>query len=251
MCRVDLKMPWEEKPVRCASHPLCFYSFKGPISSGHLFVSKSAFKWFFFFHSSIVDFHFKWFLKNIFPELTLAISRNVSLIQVAAAAAAKSLQSCPTLWDPWDGSPPGSPIPGILQARTLEWVAISSSNAWKWKVKVKSLSRVRLFATPWTAAYQALPSMGFSRQESWVGVPLPTLPLLQAEFAQLCYYFCCCCLVAKLFLILLRPHGLWAARLLCPWDSLGKKTGSGCHFLLQGSSQPRDRTHISCIGYYF
>ena len=127
MCRVDLKMPWEEKPVRCASHPLCFSSFKGPISSGHLFVSKSAFKWFFFFHSSIVDFHFKWFLKNIFPELTLAISRNVSLIQVAAAAAAKSLQSCPTLWDPWDGSPPGSPIPGILQARTLEWVAISSS----------------------------------------------------------------------------------------------------------------------------
>ena len=61
-----------------------------------------------------------------------------------AAAAAKSLQSCPTLWDPIDGSPPGSPIPGILQARTLEWVAISFSNAWKWKVKVKSLSCVWL-----------------------------------------------------------------------------------------------------------
>ena len=78
-----------------------------------------------------------------------------------AAAAAKSLQSCPTLCDPIDGSPPGSPIPGILQARTLEWVAISFSNAWKWKVKVKALSHVRLFATPWTAAYQAPPSMGF------------------------------------------------------------------------------------------
>ena len=89
-----------------------------------------------------------------------------------AAAAAKSLQSCPTLCDPTDGSPPGSPIPGILQARTLEWVAISFSNAWKWKVKVKSLSRVRPLA--WTAAYQAPLSMGFSRQEYWSGVPLPS-----------------------------------------------------------------------------
>ena len=87
-----------------------------------------------------------------------------------AAAAAKSLQSCLTLCDPRDGSPPGPVVPGILQARTLEWVAISSSNAWKWKVKVKSLSRVRLLATPWTAAYQAPPSMGFSRQEYWSGV---------------------------------------------------------------------------------
>ena len=86
------------------------------------------------------------------------------------SAAAKSLQSCPTLCKPIDGSPPGSPIPGILQA--LEWVAISFSNAWKWKVKVKSLSRVRLLATPWTAAYQAPPSMGFSRQVYWSGVPL-------------------------------------------------------------------------------
>ena len=83
----------------------------------------------------------------------------------AAAAAAKSLQSCPTLCDPIDGSPPGPAVAGILQARTLEWVAISSSNAWKWKVKVTSLSRVQLLATPWTAAYQAPPSMGFSRQE--------------------------------------------------------------------------------------
>ena len=94
-------------------------------------------------------------------------------VRSAAAAAAKSLQSCPTLCDPIDGSPTGSPVPGILQARTLEWVAISFSNAWKWKVKVKSLSRVQLLATPWTAAYQAPPSMGFSRQEYWSGVPLP------------------------------------------------------------------------------
>ena len=93
----------------------------------------------------------------------------------AAAAAAKSLQLCPTLWDPIDGSPPGSPIPGILQARILEWVAISFSNAWKWKVKEKSLSHVRLPATPWTAAYQAPPSMGVSRQEYWSGMPGPSL----------------------------------------------------------------------------
>ena len=90
------------------------------------------------------------------------------------AAAAKSLQLCLTLCDPIDGSPPGSPIPGILQARALEWVAISFSNAWKWKVKVKSLSRARPSATPWTAAYQAPPSMGFSRQEHWSGVPSPS-----------------------------------------------------------------------------
>ena len=82
----------------------------------------------------------------------------------------KSLQSCPTPCDPTDGSPPGIPVPGILQARTLEWVAISFSTAWKWKVKVKSLSRVWLLATPWTAAYQAPPSMGFSRQKYWSGI---------------------------------------------------------------------------------
>ena len=93
------------------------------------------------------------------------------------SAAAKSLQSCPTLCDPVDRSPPGSPVPGILQARTLEWVAISFSSAWKWKVKVKSLSRVWLLATPWTAAYQFPLSMGFSRQEYWSGVPLPSLTI--------------------------------------------------------------------------
>ena len=92
----------------------------------------------------------------------------------AAAAAAKSLQSCPTLCDLIDGSPPGSTVPGILQARTMEWVAISFSNAWKWKVKVKLLSCVWLFTTPWTTASQAPLSMGFSRQEYWSGVPLPS-----------------------------------------------------------------------------
>ena len=107
-------------------------------------------------------------------SLTYTLCACVWLWRKHAAAAAKSLQSCPTLCDPRDGSPPGSPIPGILQARTLEWVAICFSNAWKWKVKVKSLSRVQLLATPWTEAYQAPPSMGFSRQEYWSGVPLPS-----------------------------------------------------------------------------
>ena len=95
-------------------------------------------------------------------------------IPVTAAAAAKSLQSCPTLCDPIDSSPSGSPVPGILQARTVEWVAISFSNARKWNVKVKWLSCVRPSATPWTAAYQPPPPMGFSRQEYWSGVPLPS-----------------------------------------------------------------------------
>ena len=90
-------------------------------------------------------------------------------------AAAKSLQSCPTLCDPIDSSPPGSVVLGILQARTLEWIAISLSNAWKWKVKVKLFSCVWLFMTPWTTAYQAPPSMGFSRQEYWSGLLLPSL----------------------------------------------------------------------------
>ena len=91
---------------------------------------------------------------------------------ITAAAAVKLLQSCPTLCDPTDRSPQGSPVLGILQARTLEWVASSSSNAWKWKVKGKLLSHVWLLATPWTTAYQAPPSMGFSMQEYWSGVPM-------------------------------------------------------------------------------
>ena len=102
-----------------------------------------------------------------------------------SAAAAKSLQSCLTLCDPRDGSPPGSSIHGIFQARVLEWGAIAFSNAWKWKRKVKSLSHVRLFVTPWTIAHQAPPSMGFSRQEYWSGVPLPSpvyhLPITKCE----------------------------------------------------------------------
>ena len=99
------------------------------------------------------------------------------------AAAAKSLQSCPTLCNPIDSIPPGSPIPGIFQARTLEWVAISFSSAWKWKVKMKSLGHVRLFVTPWTTAYQAPPSMGFPRQEYWSGVTSPSPPeLLENKF---------------------------------------------------------------------
>ena len=160
-------------------------------------------------------------LTPLFPKDYANVSCTYS-----AATAAKSLQSCPTLCDPMDGSPPGSPVPGILQARTLEWVAISFSNAgkWKvkvkslshvwllsdpmdyslpgssipgilqartlewvaisfsnagkWKVKVKSLSRVWLLATPWTVAHQAPPSMGFSRQEYWSGVPLPSPALI-------------------------------------------------------------------------
>ena len=104
------------------------------------------------------------------------------VVAAAAAAAAKSLQSCPTLCNPIDGSPPGSHVPGILKAKTLEWVAVSFSRAWEWKVKVKSLSRVRLFGTPWTAAYQAPPSMGVSRQEYWSGLPSPSPQLLSFLF---------------------------------------------------------------------
>ena len=122
------------------------------------------------------------FIPVLYIFLMLSVLSNIHIAKIfqqsdlsfgftAAAAAAESLQSCPTLCDPIGDSPPGSPLPGILQARTLEWVAISFSSAWKWKVKVKSLSRVQLFSTPWTAAYQAPPCMGFSRQECWSGVP--------------------------------------------------------------------------------
>ena len=118
---------------------------------------------------------------------TIALTRQIFVGKVmsllftilsAAAAAAKLLQLCPTLCNPRDGSPPGYPILGILQTRTLEWVAVSFSNEWKWKVKGKSLSRVWLPATPWTTAHQAPPSMGFSRQEYWSGVPLPSPTML-------------------------------------------------------------------------
>ena len=108
---------------------------------------------------------------------------------VAAAAAAKSRQSCLTLCYTINGSPTGSSVPRILQARTLEWVAISFSNSWKWKVKVKSLSRVRLLVTPWTVAHQVPPSMGFSKQEYWSGVPLPSG---MGKFNSDDHYICYC-----------------------------------------------------------
>ena len=108
---------------------------------------------------------------------------------VLLPAAAKSLQSCPTLCDPIDGSPPGSPVPGILQARVLEWVAIAFSSAWKWKVKVKSLSRVRLSATPWTAAYQAPPSMGFFQAKvlEWGAIAFSGPASYKMSFPSLSY----------------------------------------------------------------
>ena len=111
------------------------------------------------------------YAKQLFPNTLWTSWEQWMLFKHAAA---KSLQSCPTLCDPIDGSPPGSPIPGILQAGILEWVAISFSNVWKWKVKVKSLSRVWLLVSPWTEAHQAPPSMGFSKQEYWSGMPLPS-----------------------------------------------------------------------------
>ena len=103
---------------------------------------------------------------NLWHFLSLSLSIMTLILD---AAAAKSLQLCPTLCDPIDGSPPGSPVPGILQARILEWVAISSSNAWKWKEKVRSLSRVRLLVTPSTTAYQVPPSMDFPGKSTGVG----------------------------------------------------------------------------------
>ena len=115
--------------------------------------------------------HLNYVLRNLYAgqKATVRIGHGTT-----ATAAANSLQSCPTLCDPIDGSPRGPMVPGIPQARILEWVAISFSNAWKWKVKVKSLSHGRLFMTPWTEAYQAPLSRGFSRQEYWSGVPLPS-----------------------------------------------------------------------------
>ena len=145
----------------------------------------------------------------------------------AAAAAAKSLQSCPTLCNSTDGSPPGSPLPGILQARTLERVASSFSNAWKWKGKVKSHSRVRLLATPWTAAYQAPLSMGFSRQEYWSGLPSP---YTQYMFAQLK------CFSVLRVLRVCRLHSF-----LCPYIPLTKAS------LIQTQPQKRKASAKSSL----
>ena len=125
------------------------------------------------------------------PSMLLVLwGLRLAKLRAAAAAAAKSLQSCPTLSDPIDSNPPGSPVPGILQARTLEWVAISFYNAWKWKVKGKSLSRFQLFTPPWTAAYQAPLPMRLSRQEFWSGVPSPS-PKLRATKFQICSLSLC------------------------------------------------------------
>ena len=143
-----------------------------------LSVPQRDFFWKFSYHTACARCFWQYFsLLPFFLCPFLFFLSFFSLMELAhshVAAAAKSLQSCLTLCDPTDSSPRGSPVPGILQARALEWVAISFSNASKWKVKVKSLSPVRLLATPWTAAYQAPLSMGFSRQEYWSGVPLPS-----------------------------------------------------------------------------
>ena len=121
----------------------------------------------------------------LWPNLLVSASWLRSWHLSKSTAAAKLLQLCLTLCDPIEGSPPGSPILGILQARTPEWVAISFSNAWKWKVKVKSLSHVQPTVTPWTAAHQAPPSMGFSRKEYWSGVPLPSPFQIWAKWKSL------------------------------------------------------------------
>ena len=148
-----------------------------------------------------------------------------------AAAASKSLQSCLTLCEPIDGSPPGSPVPGIVQARTLEWVAISFSNAWKWKVKVKSLSHVWLLVTPWTSAYQAPLPMGFSRQEYWSGLPLLSpiqgwFPLkMKVKVAQSCPTLC-------------DPMDYTVQARILEWVAVP---------FPRGSSQPRDWTQVFLI----
>ena len=172
--------------------------------------------------------------------------------------AAKLLQSCPTLCDPIDCSPPGSPVPGILQARTLEWVAISFSNAWKWKVKEKSLSRGQLLATQWTAAYQAPPPMGFSRREYWSGLPLPShdwteiMHFYEKDYTVKCHSLyitssVSACLVAQLCPTLWNPldcspqsssvPGILQARIL-EWVSMP------CS---RGSSGARDRNCVFCV----
>ena len=140
-----------------------------------------------------------------------------------AAAAAKSLQSCPTLWDPTDGSPPGSPVPGILQARTLEWVAISFSNAWKWSRSVVSdpqwphgLQPSRLLH-PWD----------FPGRSTGVGC--------HCLFLATALYFPFCCAVLSHFSCVWLFVTLWTVAHQAPlsMDSPGKSTGIGCHALLQ------------------
>ena len=150
------------------------------------------------FWSWKIEFQNSSYLFSVFISILIFTDCNIIYYDVipmkyaaAAAAAAKSLHSCPTLCDPIDSSPPGSALSGILQARTLEWVAISFSNPWKWKGKVKPLSRVQLLATPRTTAHQAPPSMGFSRQEYWTGLSLPSL-MKYEEFISFCLVFLIC-----------------------------------------------------------
>ena len=163
-----------EVNVYCLSHPVCANVLEQPerrrlslenlstkFSKTGMFVLKE-----FYLQKILKD-------KSRSPDYSNWIHDHGQL-NVFVRTAAKSLQSSPTLCDPRDGSPLGCPVPGILQARTLEWVAMSFSNAWQWKVKVRSLSHVRPSATPWTAALQAPLSMGFSRQEYWSGLPLPS-----------------------------------------------------------------------------
>ena len=172
---------------------------------------------------------------------TIALTRRTFVGQItsllfnmlSAAAAAKLLQLCPPLCDPIDGSPPGTPVPGILQAKTLEWTAISFSNAWKWKVKVKLLSCVRLLATPWTAAYQAPPYMGFSRQEYWSGVPLPSLNMLSRfVIAFLLRSKCLSFMLQSPSALILEPPKIKSVALSIVSSSICHESdGTGCHDL--------------------
>ena len=184
-----------------------------------------------------------------------------SVLRIAAAAA-KLLQSCPTLCDPTDGSPLGSPVLGILQARILEWVAIAFSNAWKWKVKVKSLSRVWLFATLWTIAHQGPLSLGLSWQEHWNGLPCPPpgdLPwslwysvfLLSILKSQILLHFKWSCgpLFPKCNTVLLTFHlgvgGMVHGSQFKNADCARKFPHSG--MLGSWAIVPRDQTHISRV----
>ena len=205
-CKAVYQSQWERRICICYPKHSCFLSYIALIWN-------RKFKNWIFNHknliiTSVVEVEGKWTFPFIVGKNLISIYTNLKTIPIGTTvsktslrifyknedkttegykynniyytAAAKSLQSCPTLCEPIDGSPPSSAVPGILQARLLEWVAISCSNTWKWKVKVKSLSRVRLLVTPWTAAYQALPSMGFfqARVLEWVPLPSPFIILL-------------------------------------------------------------------------
>ena len=158
-------------------------------------------------------------------------------IQYCKVSESEVTQSCLTLHNPTDCSLPGSFIHGIFRARVLEWVAIVFSSAWKWKVKVKSLSRVRLCATPETAAHQALPSLGFSRQEHWSGLPF-TSPMHESEKWKWSH---------SVVSDSSQPHGLQPTRLLRTWNFPGKSTGVGCHCLLQDTAEPKLSKQIKKI----